>query len=76
MIHNDQMIFIPSLIAVLCSVEVTLQGVSAMSVQHHHGTLHCNNHSSTSDSISSERQVFQVFSLHHMEEESSQASLI
>jgi len=38
--------------------------------------LHCNNHSSTSDSISSERQAFQVPSLHHGEEESLQAFLI
>jgi len=37
--------------------------------------LHCNNHSSTSDSISSERQAFQVPSLHHGEEESLQANI-
>jgi len=38
--------------------------------------LHCNNHSSTGDSISSERQAFQVPSLHRVEEESSQAKFI
>ena len=70
------MIFILSLIVDLCSVEATLQGMSAMPAQHHHDTLHCNNHSSTSDSISSERQAFQVPSLHHGEEESLQALLV
>jgi len=73
MIHNNQVIFILSLIVDLCSVEVTLQGTSAMSAQCHCDILHCNNHSSISDSISSERQAFQVPSLHHGEEESLQA---
>jgi len=67
------MIFIPSLVAALCSVEATLQGASATPARHHRGTLHCNNHSSTGDSISSERQALQVPSLHRVEEESSQA---
>jgi len=61
------------LVAALCSVEATLQGTSATPARRHRGTLHCNNHSSTGDSISSERQAFQVPSLHRVEEESSQA---
>jgi len=52
-----------------------LQGTSATPARRHRGTLHCNNHSSTSDSISSERQAFQVPSLHHREEESLQANI-
>jgi len=64
------------LVAALCSVEATLQGASATPARHHRGTLHCNNHSSTGDSISSERQAFQVPSLHHVEEESSQAIIL
>jgi len=72
---NDQMIFILTLVAVLCSVEITLQDTSATSAQHYHDTLHCNNYSSTGDSISSERQAFQVSSLHHVEKESLQANL-
>jgi len=66
-------VFILSLVAVLCSVEATPQGASATPAQHHRGTLLCDNHSSTGDSISSERQAFQVPSLHRVEEESSQA---
>ncbi len=72
-IHNNQMIFILSLIVDLCSVKITLQGMSAMSAWCHHDILHCNNHSLINDSISSERQAFQVLSLHHREEESLQA---
>ena len=71
-ICNDWIIFILTLIIVLCSVEVTLQNMSATPAQHHHDILHCNNHSSTENSISSERQVFQIFSLHHVKKESSQ----
>ena len=43
------------LIAILCSVEATLQGASATSARRHCGPLHCDNHISIGDSISSER---------------------
>ncbi len=72
-VRNDRVVFIPTLVAVLCSVDAILQGTSATPARHHRGTLHCDNHSSTGDSISSERLAFQVPSLHRVEEESSQA---
>jgi len=69
------MIFILTLIVALYSIEITLQDASAMSAQHYHDILHCNNHSLINDSISSERLAFQILSLHHVKKESLQAFL-